>query len=197
MTQNERVWDQEYLQGKWAFLGSPKEQVRLACIAAFIASYGPGHVVDLGAGTGNLLNWINPDAINHYTALDVSESALAQIPEQSFPVTAVASEISNFSLGNKSIGTLVASEVLCYIDNPAGELSRLVNEAQKVDAVVVSLVQPREDKPKWERASKRVWGGIDDLGWKPVQSVVIEDHETSTSWKIALFTGAALGNKID
>ncbi|MDH3741152.1 MAG: class I SAM-dependent methyltransferase [Hyphomicrobiales bacterium] len=187
MKVSKQQWDEEYASGRWDFLSSADEQTRQACIAAFIASYTPGEVIDLGCGPGDLLSWLKPGSVTHYTGVDVSEVALAKVADQSFPVDRVAMSLTDYTPPARDIGTIVASEVLYFVDEPASHVKRIVDACASVGAVVISLVAPNERKPNWERASNRVWAQFDNLGWDCHQSVRVENYARGTGWDLRFY----------
>ncbi len=196
MKVSKQQWDEDYAKGRWDFLSSADEQTRLACIAAFIASYTPGEVLDLGCGPGDLLTWIKPGCVSRYTAVDISEVALAKIPDQAFPVDRIALSLSDFQPPARDIAAVVASEVLYFVDDAADHVKRIVEGCASVGSVVISLVAPNQRKPNWQRASNRVWSQFDDIGWTCHQSVHVENHQRDAGWdlKFYLLDAEAAGN---
>ena len=187
MKVSKQQWDDEYTSGRWDFLSSADEQTRLACIAAFIASYTPGEVLDLGCGPGDLLTWVKPDSVTRYTGVDVSEVALARIADQAFPVDRVVESLTDYTPPARDIATVVASEVLYFVDDPALHLKRIVDGCASVGSVVVSLVAPNDRKPNWEKASNRVWSQFDDLGWQCHQTVRVQNHGQGAGWDLRFY----------
>ena len=180
-------WDAEYASGRWDFLSEPHEQTRLATIAAFVSCYAAGEVIDLGGGTGDLLRWVRPGAVTRYTCVDVSEVAMARIPDQQFPVEKHAMSLTEFEPPARNVGCIVASEVLYFVDDPAGHVRRIAEACASVRGVVVSLVAPNERKPNWKKASDRVWSGFDVLNWPLHQSVHVENHGNGSGWDLRFY----------
>ncbi len=195
MKVSKQQWDEDYARGRWDFLSSADEQARLACIASFIASYTPGEVLDLGCGPGDLLSWIRPGSVTHYTGVDISEVALAKIPDQPFPVERVATSLSDYQPPARDIATIVASEVLYFVDDPAHQVKRIADACSSVGSVVVSLVAPNERKPNWERASNRVWDQFDATDWTCHQSVRVQNHIRGAGWDLRFYLFDTAGDK--
>ncbi len=186
-----RDWNQEYVDGRWNFLDNPDEQVRLACVAGFIAAHAPGEVIDLGSGKGRLLNYARPGSISRYVAVDVARSALDEVPPAPFPIETHCLSIEEFTPEKRAVGTLVASEVLYFLDNPAEHVARIADACETLEAVVVSLLAPNPEKPNWCRAAERVWSGFNELGWARHQSVRVENDSKGTGWDVVLFLRGA------
>lgn len=180
-------WDAEYAGGRWDFLSDPHEQARLATIAAFISCHASGEVIDLGGGTGDLLRWVRPGSVTSYTCVDVSEVALARIPEQPFPVEKAVMSLTDYEPAARNVGCIVASEVLYFVDDPAIHVKRIADACKSVRGVAVSLVAPNERKPNWQKASKRVWSGFDALGWEVYQSVQVHNHRNGSGWDLRFY----------
>ena len=187
MKVSDKQWDDEYTSGRWDFLSDPHEQTRLATIAAFIASYAPGEVIDLGGGTGDLLNWVRPGTASRYTGVDVSEVALARIPQSVVPVEKVVTSLTDYTPQARDVGCIVASEVLYFVDDPAVHVKRIADACKSVSGIVVSLVAPNKKKPNWERASNRVWAQFDALDWPLHQSVHVHNHQNDSGWDLRFY----------
>ena len=184
---SKKQWDEDYSKGRWDFLSSADEQTRLACIAAFIASYTPGEILDLGCGPGDLLTWIKPGSVTRYSGVDVSEVALARIADQPFPTERINMSLSEFQPPARDIATVVASEVLYFVDDPAHQVKRIVEGCASVGSVIISLVAPNDRKPNWERASSQIWSQFDEIGWLCHQSVRVESHQRGVGWDIRFY----------
>ncbi len=180
-------WDAEYAGGRWDFLAGRHEQTRLAVIAAFIANFAPGEIIDLGGGTGELLNWTPEGSVSAYSCIDVSQVALDRIKPRSFPVEAKAMSLTDYTPERRDVGCVVASEVLYFVDDPALHLKRIVEACASVRGVAVSLVAPNPEKPNWAKASNRVWDQFDALGWPLQQSVHVHNHLNNAGWDLRFY----------
>jgi SAM-dependent methyltransferase len=67
------LWDQEFARGRWACLESTSEDVVYEPISKYAAQ---GSILDLGCGSGNTGNELDPGAYLKYTGVDISEVAL-------------------------------------------------------------------------------------------------------------------------
>lgn len=180
-------WDDEYAAGRWDFLADKHEQTRLALIGAFIANYAGGEVIDLGGGTGELLNWTQHGTVSRYTCVDVSQVALERIAPRDIPVERKAMSLTEFTPERRDVGCIVASEVLYFVDDPAFHLKRIVDACASVRAVAVSLVAANPKKPNWEKASNRVWSQFDALGWPLLQSAHVHNHSNGAGWDLRFY----------
>ncbi len=187
MKVSKQQWDEEYAGGRWDFLSSPDEQTRQACIAAYIASYVPGEILDLGCGPADLLTWLKPGSVTRYTGVDISEVALAKIVDQPFPVDRGAASLSDYTPPERDFSAVIASEVLYFVEDAGRHVERIVDACASVKSVIISLVAPNERKPNWQRASNRVWSQFDDIGWTLHQSVRVHNDIRGAGWDIRFY----------
>lgn len=180
-------WDAEYASGRWDFLSARHEQTRLAVVASFIANYAPGCVLDLGGGRGDLLRWCPPASVSRYIDVDVSQVAMADVPEQPFPVEKHVMSLADYRPGATGIDCIVASEVLYFVDDAASHIDAIAKEAGGVTGIVISLVAANRKKPNWEKASGRIWSQFDDLGWPLHQSVHVHNHSNDAGWDLRFY----------
>jgi 2-polyprenyl-3-methyl-5-hydroxy-6-metoxy-1,4-benzoquinol methylase len=73
------VWDSEFSQGKWEYLGiSARERARNAVISGvFALKHAPaGRILDVGCGEGVLADYLNVDQKKLYLGIDLSTAAI-------------------------------------------------------------------------------------------------------------------------
>lgn len=183
----ERDWNQEHATGKLDFLDRPDEQLRHAVISCLVSSHGRGTVLDLGCGRGHLLAWLRPDHVARYIGVDVSEKALAHLPNALIPAETICSPLEAFSAGGRAVDTVVCSELLCYIDDPGGQMARIVESATGVRCAIVTAVVPTEAKPNWRKGVEAVWAGMQATGWPLLERVRVSSELSGIAWDIAAY----------
>jgi|GWRWMinimDraft_16_1066024.scaffolds.fasta_scaffold03696_2 2-polyprenyl-6-hydroxyphenyl methylase/3-demethylubiquinone-9 3-methyltransferase len=67
-------WNSEYQKGKWDFLQHLEELGHNSILAGYARYLGAGSVLDVGCGTGHLLQLL--DNVESYVGLDISQAAL-------------------------------------------------------------------------------------------------------------------------
>ena len=67
------LWNSEFAHGRWNALDSTPDD----WIYPFIEKHARGgSILDLGCGSGNTGNELNPGAYSHYTGVDISDVAI-------------------------------------------------------------------------------------------------------------------------
>ena len=182
-----RNWEREYADGRFDFLDRPHEQLRHAVIACLISRHAPGEVIDLGCGRGQQLRWLRGEDVTRYTGVDVSATALADVPQSPIPTETVVSSIEDYHAPAREVGAIICAEVLYFLEDPVGQLRRIVSEAAAAKAVIVSLVVPTENKPNWRKDVDFVWGAFDRSGWPLVDRVRVGSSAAQIAWDVALY----------
>ena len=179
--------------GRWQFLDRPAERLRYATIASLITSFaGRGPVVEIGSGDGHLLGWLDPAATPEYIAVDLDTELLSGLRHVAIPIVRRTSRMEDFTPEAAPIAALVASEVLCYVEEPGRHLNRIWNAARHIELAVVSSVLPHAGKPNWQRGYDRVIAALAETQWPILDRIRIESAATKLAWEIvALRPGPA------
>ncbi len=180
-------WNQQYDEGRWAFLSDPSEHLRLNVVAGMIAGDPKIDIIDLGSGPGHLLASLTGAVFDTYVAVDISDVALAQIDGRGRAVETVRSSLGEFSIKPGRRCVVIANEVLYYEDDNVEHLARIVGECRLVERVIVSAVGPHADKPNWTKASRAVWSRVEAIGWRRTRSVIVRDEDRDRHWDIVEF----------
>jgi SAM-dependent methyltransferase len=95
-----QMWDAEYSQGEWNYLNSTLND----CVYPFIAkSAHGGSILDLGCGSGNTANEMDPNTYRRYTGVDISSVATDKARQRT----------EENARGHKSL--FFASDITCYV----------------------------------------------------------------------------------
>jgi hypothetical protein len=178
---------------RWGFLERPSERLRYGIIASLIRSQAPkGSVVELGAGRGELLGFLDPEQSDAYFAVDTDAALLSHITHDRIRIERVESTLESYTPSAQPIAALVASEVLCYVEEPLAHLQRIWHAAGRIDLVLVSSVLPKAGKPNWQRGYDRVRQAIEATGWPELDTIRIGSAADALGWEVvALMPGAA------
>jgi 2-polyprenyl-3-methyl-5-hydroxy-6-metoxy-1,4-benzoquinol methylase len=80
------LWDREFSQGRWDYLDpdhAEAQALEKRAIAYTVERYANrGSILDLGCGSGRLSREINADSFSHYTAVDISNTAIQTAVEK-------------------------------------------------------------------------------------------------------------------
>jgi trans-aconitate methyltransferase len=175
----------------WAFLDTPSEQLRHAVVAVAVGAVQaslpePGIVADLGCGRGHLLSWLSERLTAGYLGIDSDARMLAGITHARIPVETVAVPLEEFDPAGRSASVLVCSEVLYYLDAVDRLLLRLVSRFTGVQAVIVTSVVPRPDRPNWQRSIDRMNHSLKALGWSERERIRISSLAADQAWDIVV-----------
>lgn len=174
---------------RWGFLERPSERLRYGIIASLIHSQAPkGRVVELGAGRGALLDLLDPEQSDAYVAVDTDAGLLDRIAHDRIAIERVETTVEAFTPSSQPIAALVASEVLCYVEEPLTHLLRLWRASGHIDLVLVSSVLPRADKPNWQRGYDRVRQAIEATGWPLLDTIRIGSAADALGWEVVALT---------
>jgi SAM-dependent methyltransferase len=192
MDLSRRNWEQDYADGRFDFLDKPHEQLRHAVISCLISRHAPGDVIDLGCGRGQQLRWLRPEDVTRYIGVDVSPTALADVPKSSIPTETVVSSIENYHAPAREIGAIICAEVLYFLEDPAAQLRRIARETKSAKAIIISLVVPNERKPNWRKDVEAVWGAFERSGLPLIDKVRVSSEAAQIAWDVALYRVAGV-----
>ena len=187
MTEATRDWEQEHASGKLDFLNRPHEQLRHALIACMIAQHARGEVIDLGCGRGHQLDWLRPSDVTRYTAVDVSPTALAGLPQSAIPVETAIAAIEDYHPPQRDIGAIICAEALYFLEDPVAPLLRIARETRSTKAIIVSLVVPNARKPNWRKAVDFVWNAFERSRLEVIDRVRVESSAAGIGWDVAIY----------
>ena len=182
-----RNWEQDYADGRFAFLDQPHEQLRHAVISCLISRHAPGEVIDLGCGRAQQLQWLRREDVTRYIGVDVSPTALAGVPQSPIPTETVVSSIEDYHPPAREIGAIICAEALYFLDDPVGPLQRIARETTSAKAIIVSLVVPNERKPNWRKDVEFVWDAFERSGLPLVDRVRVGSSLAQIAWDVALY----------
>jgi SAM-dependent methyltransferase len=80
------VWDREYARGSWDHLSSSDELARYLIVMGRVLSFGAScRVLDVGCGTGRLLELLRNVSFGSYVGLDLSGEAVERAQQLAVP----------------------------------------------------------------------------------------------------------------
>ena len=166
------VWDQEYKAGRWDFLSELSEMPRYAVIAGCLKlmSTKGSRVLDVGCGTGLLLEWLALEMQHQYVGIDISKAAIEQArARHPKHVHFELADAANYE-PKSSFTFVIFNEVLYYMD-PERVLERYRAFLRPDGFFIISMWEAPESDRSWQRCALRldVVGEVQirsgELGW--------------------------------
>ncbi len=183
----DRDWDEEYRSGKWDLLDGPLETARTAYLAACLSVHAQGHVLDLGAGVGHLLQWLPTARTTLYTAVDISSAALERIAEGAIATRKIVADFEGLAASDLVADAIVFNGVLDYARRPPELLARCGGALRPNGVIAICMV---ELAPTYVRHSERVsavWRAVEGLGWRTLDRVRIECQTAPVAWEMGFY----------
>lgn len=188
-------WDRDYKAGRWAYLTEPREQARLAVAALYVHLFGPGAVLDIGCGSGQLFRHLDPKRISSYTGVDFSEAALAEARLKSQKATLIASSAEEFTPPAKAAyDSIVFNEVIYFLAEPMAQLRRYAGFLKKGGVLVVSVTRARPEGGSWDRKIHGFWMALDDGPWQTLDEVFLSHRSSGNTWRVRALRPASAGD---
>ncbi len=152
-----RVWDQEFVSGRWDYLGKVGEMPRYAVIAGYYrASPANDTVLDVGCGTGILQPWLERVGYGLYRGVDLSVTAIEQAQR-------CANQTTHFEVANaetyvppRTFDVIIFNEMLYYMTDPVRELRRYSQYLAPKGTYIISLWECRESWRVWHKCRTRL-----------------------------------------
>jgi 2-polyprenyl-3-methyl-5-hydroxy-6-metoxy-1,4-benzoquinol methylase len=115
------VWDSEFSQGKWEYLGiSTRERARNAVISGvFALKHAPaGRILDVGCGEGVLTDYLNVAQKKLYSGIDLSTAAIAIAKKKRSTLNFMQADATAFPPPvGYTYDVIVFNEMLYYTDH--------------------------------------------------------------------------------
>lgn len=179
---------------RWAYLGRPSERLRYAAIGSLIRSHGlRGRIVEIGAGRGELLGWLDPAHVETYVAVDIDAHLLGELGHDRIAIERVNRALEIYTPERQPIAALVLSEVLYYTEVSSHHLMRIWRSACRIDLALVSTVLPRPDKPNWQRSYDRVRQALADTAWPVLDTIRIDSAAEQLAWEVTVLAPGPAG----
>jgi SAM-dependent methyltransferase len=178
------AWDAQYSRGGWAFLSDLSELAHYAVIVGYADHLRPrGSVLDVGCGAGTLHERFRSVGYSHYTGVDISEVAVADLrarvsldPTAAGTTDFVAADADEFT-PRRTYDLVIFNESLTYFPDPAATFRRYLGFLRPGGVAIVSchVQSPR---------AQAILRGL--LAEHHVLDEALVEHGR-TSWRIAVF----------
>lgn len=178
-------WDRDYRAGRWDYLTEPREQARLAVAALYVHLFGPGAVLDIGCGSGQLFHHLDPQRLTSYLGVDFSQAALAAARLDSGKATLIAATAEDFTPpAGAAYDSILFNEVIYFLAEPLAQMRRYAGFLRKGGVIVVSITRARPEGGSWDRKINGFWTALDDGPWQTLDEVFLSHRSSSNAWRI-------------
>jgi 2-polyprenyl-3-methyl-5-hydroxy-6-metoxy-1,4-benzoquinol methylase len=113
------MWDRQYSNNEWHRLHHTEEVAHYAVIAGLLYRLGANHaILDVGCGTGNLVEYLRAFEYDSYVGIDFSEQAIRRCTELGDENTSfITSNIEEY-MPSAVFDAIIFNECLYYVPNP-------------------------------------------------------------------------------
>jgi 2-polyprenyl-3-methyl-5-hydroxy-6-metoxy-1,4-benzoquinol methylase len=139
------LWDTQYLNGKWEFLGSLDEMARYMIIHGYIhqVSERLGNkrlaLLDIGCGHGQLLHYLPPSFFETYLGIDFSKEAIDRACSLSSANAQFLEADMEKWEGHAQFDVIIFNEALYYALEPVKTLLRYKSFLRENGLFIVSM----------------------------------------------------------
>ncbi len=150
------IWNREYARGDWETLHSEDEFSRYAIILGHLLRLpGPVALLDVGCGSGRLLELASRFALERYLGVDISAEALER-------ARSLGAACAEFALGSAEtfstesrFDAIVFNEVAYYLKSPGDVLARYQQLLRPGGILVVSMFDCLPANLAWRTLARR------------------------------------------
>ena len=172
---SQKSWDREYASGGWDRLDSEDELARYAVITGFLTRVAPRPaVLDVGCGTGRLLQVLSRVELTRYLGVDLSSEAVQRARALETPhATFEVGSAETFET-SETFDAIVFNEVAYYLRDPARVLARYHERLRPGGLLIVSMFQCPPASWAWRKLGR---------SFDTVDAVKVENRLGST-WNV-------------
>jgi|SRR5208282_4285424 len=188
VTRNPADWDRDYRAGRWTYLTEPREQARLAVAALYVHLFGPGAVLDVGCGAGQLFHLLDRARITSYTGVDFSAAALEAARLDPSVATLIHASAETFApAAGERFDSILFNEVAYFIEDPLKELRRYSTFLNPGGVLILSITRARPEGGSWDAKMNTLWTALDEGPWETLDEVFVNHRASGNSWRLRAF----------
>ncbi|KAI0667412.1 hypothetical protein C8Q78DRAFT_1071854 [Trametes maxima] len=164
----------------WKVFGNGVDENARPVKESLIPTNAYGVVLDIGAGHGHTVNYLDPSKVTRYVALEPNQlmhpeirkvAATKGFTEAAGNLTVIPYGAEEISLivsalgGPRSVDTLISVLTICSVPNPEHTLTTLVQETLKPGGTLLMyehVLSDRADVAWWQRFWTPLWSGAFD-----------------------------------
>ncbi len=154
---NAAVWDEQFAQGQWHFMGDLAEVPRYAVIAGYAATCPANRsVLDIGCGPGLLQPWLVRNGYDEYLGVDLSTTAIGAAQAKADSTTQFRSADAESFVPPHAFDIVIFNEMLYYMRDPVAVLRHYARHLAPGGSFLISLWVCRESWRVWRACSAAV-----------------------------------------
>ena len=146
------LWNQQFKDGKWSFLGSKSKIGHyLTIIGCIVGLKKRPNILDVGCGQGVLLKYLDPINFNKYLGIDFSSEAIKQARDfENNQISFSVSKIENWK-SNKKFDIIIFNESIYYLENPIEILHEYNKNLSEGGFYIISICRYKNNYKIWEK----------------------------------------------
>lgn len=151
--------EQQYRDGVWDFLNSTDELANYMVTIGYVQHLSKSlphapRLLDVGCGSGNLLELLSKFSYQNYLGLDISEEAIKRASARNIPNANF--QVVNFEewLSADKFDFIILSGSLCYAKEPDSVLRRFAHALDENGVFVISLWRYGHNGFIWQNIEK-------------------------------------------
>lgn len=185
VTSDPADWDRDYRAGRWRYLSEPREHARLVVAALYVHAFGSGRVLDVGCGSGQLFQHLDPRRLVSYTGVDFSRVAIERAALDDAKATLVVSSAEAYSPppGNR-FDAILFNEVIYFIEDALGQIERYAGWLAPDGVLVVSITRARPEGGSFDRKIDALWTALEGAPWHTLDEVFVSHKSSGNAWRV-------------
>lgn len=150
------AWDRQYSEGHWEYLTSLAEMPRYAIIAGFTKFLQPlESILDVGCGSGQLVDWVYRDDVQRYVGIDLSKVAVEEASRANAQAQFEVADASTY-VPNQKFDVIIFNEVLYYSSKPGAVLDHYGHFLNSNGAFIISTFRNPGGLKMWRHCRGHV-----------------------------------------
>jgi 2-polyprenyl-3-methyl-5-hydroxy-6-metoxy-1,4-benzoquinol methylase len=144
------VWNREYRDGHWDFLGRLDSLGGLATVLGYCQYLDPASILDVGCGAGLLASKLKVLPYTTYLGIDVSAQAVDMAAAQADARSAFAVSSAEDFHTDRRFSVIIFSQILNYIDRPDRLLAHYAHYLMPGGRFIVSMYASARTHAAWQ-----------------------------------------------
>lgn len=158
------IWDAEYGDGRWAYMGQPHEVARywtlIGCMDTF--RHG-GEYLDVGCGDGVLFERFKPLGYQRYIGIDISDVAIEKLRHHNNGRTHFFQADAEVHKPADRFDVIVCNESLYYFRDPRRSLDGYADSLKPDGCIIVSTYMESRRSLAVLREAKRAYAVVEEV----------------------------------
>lgn len=172
------VWESQYASGAWDYLGGADEAEHYLAIARFCRRHLPrGALLDIGCGTGILLDYLRREAgiaPSRYTGIDLAQTAVEQAAARHPDAHFAQCDYAAQSLPGR-FDAVVFNETLYYFADPLAIVDKCAAENMAAIALLIVSMYGEHHEDIWQALLAR---------FTIVDEDIVDNPQRGARWKV-------------